>query len=110
MAKKSYHYGPLAVALLMSLSCSQRQPEQVAVEQAAPVATPPKPQSTSKSIGSAAMDAKDTITLMLSVNEPGAIGDGMVVYKRSDPDYDYVLKHVGPLKPGHSVRVRPFLD
>jgi len=64
-----------------------------------------------ETIGSATMERDGTITLHLSVDDPNAgIGDGVITYRRSDPDYDYVLDHIGNLKPGENVAVRPFPD
>lgn len=59
-------------------------------------------------IGSAEMDGAGTITLHLSVSERGMVGDAVKSYRKNDPDYQYILDHVGPLKPGDSVPVRPF--
>jgi membrane-bound lytic murein transglycosylase B len=60
------------------------------------------------SIGSATMKADGTIQLMLRAEGGGAVGDALLVYPKTHPKYEYVLKHLGGLKPGQSKPVPPF--
>ena len=61
------------------------------------------------SIGSAEMKTDRTIVLQLRAeSSDGLIGDGYFVYPPRHPEYDRVLEHVGPLKPGQSAHVRPW--
>ncbi len=70
---------------------------------------PQEPQDPSASIGSATMKPDGTIMLMLRAEGPGpTIGDALLSYPTTHPDYKNVLKHVGPLKPGESKPVKPF--
>jgi len=49
-----------------------------------------------------------TITLQLRATGGGAVGDGMIVYRPSDPKYRDVLEHLGGLKPGETKPVPPW--
>jgi hypothetical protein len=49
-----------------------------------------------------------TITLYLRATGGGAVGDGMIVYRTSDPNYREVLDHLGGLKPGETKPVPPW--
>ena len=59
-------------------------------------------------IGTAEMLDNRAIVLNLSLDQGGMVGDATKSYPPSDPDYAYVLKHVGPISPGQVVRVKPF--
>ena len=60
-------------------------------------------------IGTAVMEDDGTIVLRLRAEGPdGVVGTGVLRYEREDPDYAYVLAHVGSLAPGDEVGVRPF--
>lgn len=62
-----------------------------------------------ETIGVATMDASETLFLQLRAeSEDGAVGDAMLVYKKGDPEYQEVLAHVGPIRPGETVSVRPW--
>ena len=63
----------------------------------------------SETIGVATMSDDGTITLLLRAEGPkGAIGDAVLTYKRSDPKYADILKHVGGLKAGDEKPVPPW--
>jgi hypothetical protein len=72
----------------------------------------PKPQpgaAQPATIGVATMAEDGTITLLLRAESPaGALGDAVLTYKKSDPNYASILKHVGALKPGEQKPVAPF--
>jgi hypothetical protein len=72
----------------------------------------PKPQANAakrETIGVANMLDDGTISLLLRAEGPGgAIGDAVLTYKRSDPKYAGILKHLGGLKPGQEKPVPPF--
>lgn len=75
----------------------------------APAAAPAAKKEAPRSIGSATMTADGTIKLMLRAESAsGAVGDALIVYPRGHAKYDYVLKHLGGLKPGESKPVPPF--
>jgi hypothetical protein len=61
-----------------------------------------------ESIGSATMKDDGSIVLQLRAQSNGAIGDAVFVYRRGDPNYDSILKHIGPIKPGETKLVRPW--
>lgn len=75
-----------------------------------PASSNPNPPADPKaSIGSATMQPNGTIVLMLRAEDgAGAVGDAQLFYAPSHADYQYILKHVGPLKPGESKAVKPF--
>lgn len=66
--------------------------------------------SPAPSIGVATMKPDGTIVLQLRAETAGAIGDGLVEYKKGDPHYQEVLDHLGGLKPGQSKPVPPWED
>ena len=59
-------------------------------------------------IGGANMDKDGTIHLHLSFQDSGGIGEGYFTYKKTDKDYKYILKHIGPIKPGQGKAVYAF--
>jgi hypothetical protein len=62
-----------------------------------------------KSIGVATMAEDGTITLMLRAEGPGGIrGDALLTYKKSDPGYADILKHLGGLRVGEEKYVPPW--
>ncbi|MBI4532464.1 MAG: hypothetical protein HY711_00845 [Candidatus Melainabacteria bacterium] len=64
-----------------------------------------------KYIGIATMDKDGTITLQLRAEGPGnAIGDALLVYPKTHPEYKSILKHIGSLRPGEIKPVRPWPD
>ena len=61
------------------------------------------------SIGVATMTPDGTISLRLRAESAGgAIGEGVLTYKRGNPQYDEVLRHIGGLKPGETKPVPPW--
>lgn len=51
----------------------------------------------------------NTLVLTLSASGPGSlIGDALIRYPPEHPQYNYVLNHIGGLKPGESKPVPPF--
>ncbi|MCU0700075.1 MAG: hypothetical protein MUC96_26505 [Myxococcaceae bacterium] len=65
--------------------------------------------TTTASIGSATMQADGTLELMLRAEGPGGmVGDALVRYPPTHPEYQTVLAHLGGLKPGESKPVPPF--
>jgi hypothetical protein len=62
-------------------------------------------------IGIARMEADGTIVLELFRTGDGQSGDAIFHYPKSDPGYQKILDHVGPLNPdGISVLVSPWPD
>ena len=63
-------------------------------------------------IGSAEMKADGSLVLQLVARsyDGCTIGDALFRYAPGDPDYEKVLRHVGPLKPGESAFVGPWPD
>jgi len=50
-------------------------------------------------------EPRGTIVLMLRAEDGnGAVGDAMLTYKKGDPKYQEILKHVGGLSPGSRSR------
>ena len=60
------------------------------------------------SIGVATMATDGTITLRVRSLPPGPIGEGMLEYPPSHPQYRDILKHLGGLAPGESESVPPW--
>jgi len=74
--------------------------------------TTPQPaaaDNTSKpSIGSATMEQDGTLVLNLRAQSGGTIGDGRLVYRPGDKDYQAILAHLSPIEKGQTVPVRPW--
>lgn len=65
--------------------------------------------SAQPSIGVAWQESDGTIVLQLAARGDGATqGDGLIRYRPSDPNYQAVARHLGPIPPGRSVAVTPF--
>jgi hypothetical protein len=63
------------------------------------------------SIGVATMAPDGTITLRLRAEGPGGMsGEGNLTYKRGNPQYEEVLRHIGGLTPGETKPVPPWKD
>lgn len=63
------------------------------------------------SIGTCSMEADGTIVLRLRAEAPGGIvGHALLKYPPDHPEYQSILDHVGPLKPGETKSVRPWPD
>ena len=62
-------------------------------------------------IGVATMKDDGTIVLRLRAKSPhGGIGEGTLVYPPTHPDYQNILSHIGPIRKGQTVPVRPWPD
>jgi hypothetical protein len=62
-------------------------------------------------IGVATMDDDGKIILQLRAEGPnGMRGDGRLVYAPGDKDYQSILDHLGPLKKGETILVKPWPD
>ncbi len=61
-------------------------------------------------MGSAKMDKDGTIILTLRAEGDGKTGGSEVLYRRGDPEYQDVLRHLGGLRPGEEKVVLPFPD
>jgi hypothetical protein len=65
--------------------------------------------TTDGSIGSATMQADGTIELQLRAQGPGGmVGDALLRYPPTHPQYQTILTHLGGLSPGQSKPVPPF--
>jgi hypothetical protein len=61
-------------------------------------------------IGSATIDEAGAISLDLVSYDHGSIAHGFMVYHPGDPNYENVRQHIGPIRPGETVSVRPWPD
>ncbi|MEP6831563.1 MAG: hypothetical protein ABI963_14570 [Rhizomicrobium sp.] len=61
------------------------------------------------SIGVATMGSNGTISLRLRAQGlSGVFGESVIVYRRDNPQYNEVLRHIGGLKPGQTKPVAPW--
>lgn len=60
-------------------------------------------------IGVATMSDDGTIVMLLRTSGP-TIGEARLVYRRDDPHYQEVLRHLGGMRPGQTKLVAPFPD
>jgi hypothetical protein len=66
---------------------------------------------TEPSIGVATMEDDGTIVLRLRATTPqGSVGEASLVYPPSHPEYQKILAHIGPIRKGQTVPVRPWPD
>ena len=64
-----------------------------------------------ESIGIATMKDDGTIVLRLRAKTPhGGLGDGTLVYPPTHPQYQNILAHIGPIRKGQTVPVKPWPD
>jgi hypothetical protein len=63
-----------------------------------------------RSIGVASMQPDGTIFLQLRAEDPehGAVGDALLTYAPSHPQYRQILEHLDGLEPGQSKPVPPW--
>ncbi len=61
-------------------------------------------------IGTARMEEDGTINMQLKAVGDGIVGFGKLTYAKDHPNYAEILEHLGPMKPGAEVLVRPFPD
>ncbi len=59
-------------------------------------------------IGTAKMDDDGTIKMKLRAVGPGVMGVGNLSYAKNHPQYAEILQHLGQMKPGDEVMVRPW--
>ena len=62
----------------------------------------------SGSIGTAVMGPDGTITLNIRSLPPGPIAEGVLAYKKGDPNYARIYSHLGGIRPGEHKPVPPF--
>jgi hypothetical protein len=59
-----------------------------------------------KDIGMVTMDFDGTLHFRLRAeSECGIIGDAQFIYRKKDPDYNKMLKHIGKISPGETKSV-----
>jgi len=76
---------------------------------APPLAAEARPAEAAPSIGMATMRGDDTVLLQLRATGPGGmVGDALLRYPPSDPNYAAMRAHLPALRPGRSVPVPPF--
>lgn len=76
---------------------------------APPLAAEARPADAAPSIGTATMLGDGTVLLQLRATGPGGmVGDALLRYPTSDPNYAAVRAHLPALRPGRSVPVPPF--
>ena len=64
-----------------------------------------------ESIGVATMKDDGTIVLRLKAKTPhGMVGEGTLVYPPTHPQYQNILSHIGPIRKGQTVPVKPWPD
>lgn len=67
------------------------------------------PEDTSPYVGTAYMQPNGTLELRLRAEtDDGLVGEAMVVYAPDDERYAGMLAHLGEIKPGQSVPIKPF--
>jgi hypothetical protein len=67
-----------------------------------------QPEQRQEYIGTAWITEDGTIRMRLRMSMPGAVGQTSLTYAVDDPRYNEILAHVGPIRPGEVVSVRPF--
>lgn len=61
-------------------------------------------------IGVATMEEDGTIVLRLRAKTGGRMGEGLLTYPPTHPEYKKILSHIGPIHPGTTVPVKPWPD
>jgi hypothetical protein len=94
---------PLACAVVLTFACSGpsngTEPRGV------------KENKQAESIGVATMQDDGTIVLRLRAKLPhGGTGEGSLLYPTTHPEYQKILSHIGPIRKGQTVPVRPWPD
>jgi hypothetical protein len=68
-------------------------------------------QTANEAIGVATMKDDGTIVLRLRAKTPqGGLGEGTFVYPPTHPQYQNILSHIGPIRKGETVPVKPWPD
>ena len=62
----------------------------------------------SGTIGMAVMGEDGTITLTIHSLPPGPIAEGVIAYKKGDPNYARIYSHLGGIQPGEHKPVPAF--
>lgn len=97
-------------ALVLALAACGSKPAPEPPKQSPVTVTPPTARPPD-SIGVATMLEDGTLQLRLVARgDGGMIGDAMLVYPPSHAQYQDILDHLGPMKPGDSKSVPPFPD
>lgn len=93
-----------SLILLLNLACSSlpNYAEAQAIKQKEKQEQP---------IGVATMKDDGTIVLRLRAKSPhGGVGEGTLVYPPTHPDYQNILSHIGSIRKGQTVPVKPWPD
>ena len=61
-----------------------------------------------KYIGMAKMKEDGTLVLDLRATGPSIVGNGQVIYKVGDKNYNDVIQHIGKISPGEEKPVLPW--
>ena len=81
----------------------------VIVSEAALAAEKPNTKIEGVFVGVATIDDEGTICLqLLSHFPPEPRAEGYFCYEKSDKRYEYIRKHVGPIKVGEEKSIKPF--
>jgi hypothetical protein len=93
--------------LIVEFACATTQGPEISVE----AQDHKSDKRTEESIGAATMKDDGTIVLRLRASSPhGSVGEGTLVYPPTHPDYQSILSHIGPLRKGQTVPVKPWPD
>jgi hypothetical protein len=66
--------------------------------------------SSSETIGTALMQPDGTLVLQLRAETGSTLGDAQIIYGTDHAQYQDLLKHLGPMKPGVPKPVLPWPD
>ena len=108
-------YAVACVLTLAMAACTRsRHAEQVPFHEDGgitekPLAPAPTPGGPLRSIGSAQMKPDGTIILQLRAEDgSGRRGDAVLTYPVAHPRYQFILDHLGGIKPGEDKEVPPW--
>jgi hypothetical protein len=97
----------LIFLLIVEFACATTQGPKISVEGQ----DNKSDKKTEGSIGVATMKDDGAIVLRLKAKSPrGAAGEGILVYPPTHPDYQSILSHIGPIRKGQTVPVKPWPD
>jgi hypothetical protein len=96
-------------ALVIALAaCSSPKPP-VQPPQPQPMPDRPPAAKPAESIGTATMLDDGTIQMhLVARGDGGMVGDALINYPPNHPQYQYIIDHLGPMKPGETKPVAPF--
>jgi hypothetical protein len=106
----------LLTVLPVSIGCVRETPQRVRPgaaipEQARPDPPVQPPTEGTGTIGVATMMEDGTIVLRLRAEgASGVRGEGTLTYRPDHAEYESIRSHVGPLRPGQTVPVKPWPD